>query len=119
LKVVADQTGCPTYSFDLAVAVFELLDRGAKGIWHVSNSSPATWFEFAKSILTEFDVPAEVTPISTADWVAIRPKQAKRPAYSVLDTSAYATLTGAKLRDWRDALKDYRTELEKAHSASA
>lgn len=119
LKVVADQIGCPTYSLDLAVAVIELLDRGAKGIWHVSNSCPSNWYEFAKSILTEFDVPAEVTPISTADWVAMRPRQAKRPAYSVLDTSAYASLTGREMRNWRDALRDYRTEVEKAHSASA
>ena len=113
LKVVDDQVGCPTYSVDLAAATLELLDHGAKGIWHVTNSFPTSWFEFAKTVLTEFAVSAEVTPISTSEWVAMRPKQAKRPKYSVLDVDAYAALTGHKLRDWRDALQDYRTECEK------
>jgi dTDP-4-dehydrorhamnose reductase len=113
LKVVDDQIGCPTYSLDLAVATFALLDRGANGIWHVTNSFPTSWFEFAKAILSEFAVSAEVTPISTSEWVAMRPKQAKRPKFSVLELDAYAALTGEKLRDWRAALHDYRTECEK------
>ena len=113
LKVVNDQIGCPTYSVDLAIAVLKLLDRGAKGIWHVTNSSPTSWYEFAKAVLSEFSIPAEVTPISTDQWIAMRPKQARRPRYSVLDLDAYQQLTGEKLRHWRDALHDYRTELEK------
>ncbi|MDB5320926.1 MAG: dTDP-4-dehydrorhamnose reductase [Phycisphaerales bacterium] len=113
LKVVDDQIGCPTYSVDLAAATLELLDRGAKGIWHVTNSFPTSWFEFAKAVLTEFAISAEVTPISTSEWVAMRPKQARRPKFSVLDLDPYAALTGKKLRGWRDALRDYRTECEK------
>jgi dTDP-4-dehydrorhamnose reductase len=113
LKVVDDQIGCPTYSLDLAVATFALLDRGANGIWHVTNSFPTSWFEFAKAILSEFAVSAEVTPISTSQWITMRPKQAKRPKFSVLDLDAYAAFTGEKLRDWRAALHDYRTECEK------
>lgn len=114
LKVVDDQHGCPTYAVDLALAVFELVDRGAQGMWHVTNASPTTWYEFAKETLAQFNVPAEVTPITTAQWVAMRPKQAKRPLYSVLDLEPYARLTGAPLRDWHDALRDYRTEFQKS-----
>jgi len=113
LKVVDDQVGCPTYAPDLAKAVLDLLDHGATGIWHLTNSSPTSWYEFAKAIVSEFKIEAEVTPISTAQWVAIRPKQAKRPRYSVLDISPYAALTGREMRNWRDALRDYRTEVEK------
>ncbi len=112
LAVVDDQAGCPTYAVDLAEAVLELLDRGAKGIWHVTNSSQTTWYEFARAIVTEFNIPAEVKPISTAQWVALRPKQAKRPFYSVLDLSPLESLLGKKMRDWRDALRDYRTLTE-------
>ena len=112
LKVVDDQVGCPTYAPDLAVAVLNLLDCGANGIWHVTNSAPTSWYHFAEAIVTEFDIPAEVTPISTAQWVAMRPKQAKRPTYSVLDVSPYSRLTGHEMRNWRDALRDYRTEVE-------
>jgi len=112
LAVVNDQHGCPTYAVDLAVAVFDLLDRGAKGIWHITNSSPTTWYDFAKAILTEFNVTAEVKPITTAQWRAMRPKQANRPPYSVLDLSPFITIAGRNMRDWRDALKDYRTDSE-------
>jgi dTDP-4-dehydrorhamnose reductase len=110
--VVNDQVGCPTYAVDLATGVLKMIDRGASGVWHLTNDGPTNWYEFAQAIVTEFNVPAEVTPISTAEWVAMRPKQAKRPAYSVLDCSAYASLTGSRMRNWYDALKDYRTECE-------
>lgn len=113
LRVVDDQIGCPTYAPDLAAAVLELLDRGAKDMWHITNSSPTNWYEFACAILRQFSIPAEVAPISTAQWVTLRPRQAKRPAYSVLDLSAFEALTGRKMRDWHDALRDYRTECEK------
>ena len=112
LKIVNDQIGCPTYAVDLAQAVVRLLDHGASGTWHLTNSSPTNWYEFATAILSEFMISAEVKPISTVDWVAMRPRQAHRPAYSVLDTSLYTQLTGLKMRDWRDALRDYRNDLE-------
>jgi dTDP-4-dehydrorhamnose reductase len=113
LKVVNDQRGCPTYAADLAAATLELIDRRASGIWHVTNATPTTWFDFAKAILTQFEIAAEVTPISTAKWVEMRPKQAIRPAYSVLDTSAFGALTGRQMRPWPDALRDYRNQWEK------
>ena len=113
LRVVDDQIGCPTYSFDLAVAVLKLLDRGAQGIWHLTNSSETNWFEFAQAILKEFAVSVEIEAISTAEWIKARPKQAKRPRYSVLDIDAYRVLTGENMRPWYEALRDYRTECEK------
>jgi dTDP-4-dehydrorhamnose reductase len=113
LKVVDDQVGCPTYAPDLAKAVLDLLDHDANGIWHLTNSSPTSWYQFAKAIMSEFQIGTEVTPISTAQWVAIRPKQARRPRYSVLDITPYTALSGQEMRNWRDALRDYRTEVEK------
>ena len=115
LKVVDDQTGCPTYAADLAAAVLELVDRNASGMWHLTNGTPTTWFEFSKAILKQFEIAAEVTPISTRQWMEIRPKQAIRPSYSVLDTEGYSALTGKEMRPWRDALRDYRTACEKLH----
>jgi dTDP-4-dehydrorhamnose reductase len=113
LKVVNDQIGCPTYAVDLAAAVLDLLDRGAEGVWHVTNSSPTCWYDFARSIVEEFAIRAEVVPISTAQWVAMRPRQARRPPYSVLDLEPFNALIGKQMRKWRDALRDYRTEVEK------
>jgi dTDP-4-dehydrorhamnose reductase len=111
LKVVNDQTGCPTYAVDLAAAVLEMIDRNATGIWHVTNSTPTTWYKFARAILKQFEIAAEVTPISTAQWMEIKPKQAIRPSYSVLETGAYSALTGKQMRPWLDALRDYRNEV--------
>ena len=107
LKVVAEQIGSPTYTVDLAEATLALLDRGLTGIWHVTNSGQTSWYEFARAALEEFAVPATVAPISTADWLKLRPKQAIRPAYSVLDVEPFARATGIPMRPWREALREF------------
>ncbi len=113
LKVISDQFGCPTYTFDLARATLHLLDAGARGIFHLSNSGQTNWFEFAQTIMQEFGVtPASLAPITTADWKAIKPDSANRPAYSVLDTSDYTNATGHTMPDWLDALRRYKGQIE-------
>ena len=107
LKVVDDQVGSPTYTEDLAAATLELIDLQKNGIWHLSNSGQTSWYEFARAALEEFGVKAEVAPTTTAQWLAIRPKQARRPAYSVLDVSPFEKATGHPMRPWREALRDY------------
>jgi dTDP-4-dehydrorhamnose reductase len=113
LKVVSDQIGSPTYTPDLAGATLDLIDRGKTGVWHVCNSGSTSWFDFARAALDEFNVPASVAPISTADWVAQRPKQAPRPAYSVMDIGPFARAVGRPMRPWRDALRDFRLAVER------
>lgn len=100
LRVVADQAGCPTYAEDLASGLLRLLDAGAEGVVHAVNSGSTTWYGFAREIVRLLGSDAEVVPISTAEM----PRPAKRPAYSVLDTSRLATLIGAPLPPWQDAL---------------
>ncbi|HSZ55017.1 MAG TPA: dTDP-4-dehydrorhamnose reductase [Tepidisphaeraceae bacterium] len=116
LKVVSDQVGSPTYTQDLAEATFDLLDRNRTGIWHLTNSGQTSWHEFAKSALEEFGVKASVTPITTADWAAIRPKQAHRPSYSVLEVEAFARAVNRPMRPWRQGLRDFRKAVEQAGS---
>jgi len=82
LRVVADQHGCPTYAGDLAQALLELAAAPA-GIYHYCNDGATTWHAFAEAI-----VGRAVTPITTADY----PTPAKRPAYSVLDTTKVRAL---------------------------
>lgn len=113
LKVVSDQVGSPTYTPDLAQATLDLLERGKTGIWHVCNFGQTSWFDFARAALEEFSVPASVAPISTIDWVAMRPKQAHRPAYSVMDLEPFARATGRPMRPWRDALRDFRLAVDR------
>jgi dTDP-4-dehydrorhamnose reductase len=112
LKVVDDQIGSPTYTPDLAEAMLDLLDRGMTGIWHVCNSGNTSWFDFARAALDEFNVPAIIAPIRTADWIALRPRQAHRPAYSVMDVEPFARAVGRPMRPWREGLRDFRAAVE-------
>lgn len=113
LTVVDDQVGSPTFTHDLAEATLDLIDRGATGIYHATNSGQTTWFEFAKAIFEEFGIAnVDLKPISSAKWKALRPDSAIRPAYSVLDCGATENLIGRPMPDWRDALHRYRLAIE-------
>lgn len=111
LKVVNDQIGCPTYTVDLAQATLDLLDRGLTGLWHLTNSGSTNWFDFARAALEEFQVNTSLAPLTTAQWLTMKPKQATRPAFSVLDIEPFAKATGRPMRPWRDALRDFREQV--------
>jgi dTDP-4-dehydrorhamnose reductase len=106
LRVVNDQIGSPTYVADLAEATLKLLDHKSTGIWHLVNAGAASWFDFAAAILKAFDLTTNLSSVTTAEWTAMRPGQAIRPANSVLDISEYETVIGP-MRRWQDALADY------------
>jgi dTDP-4-dehydrorhamnose reductase len=108
LKVVDDQIGSPTFAFDLAEATLNLIDANATGIYHVVNSGHTNWHDFTSAILDEFNVKAELSRTTSAQWKELRPTSAIRPAYSVLDTSEYAKITGKTMRPWQEALHAYR-----------
>jgi dTDP-4-dehydrorhamnose reductase len=112
LRVVCDQVGCPTFTYDLADATMELLDRGAAGVWHLSNGGQTNWCDFARAVLAEFGVDKPVEPIDSAEWAKIKPGAAVRPAYSVFDVAPYERLVGKKMPEWRDALRRYREAVE-------
>jgi dTDP-4-dehydrorhamnose reductase len=109
LRIVADQTGSPTYTEDLARALFTLLDMQARGIYHFSNEGACTWHEFAGAIVERMRQAGEevkvrrIVPIKTDEY----PLPAKRPAYSVLSKEKYKKTTGAEVPHWRDGLRRY------------
>jgi len=100
LLVVADQIGCPTYAEDLADGLLRLLAAGAAGVVHAVNSGSTTWCGFAREIVRLLGAEAEVVPVTTGEM----PRPARRPAYSVLDTSRLQALLGTPLPPWQDAL---------------
>ncbi|MBI3013628.1 MAG: dTDP-4-dehydrorhamnose reductase [Candidatus Tectomicrobia bacterium] len=104
LSVVTDQVGSPTFSEDLTEALWLLADSEAGGIVHVSNEGACSRYEWARKIV-EFSEknPAMVRP-STSQEV-IRP--ARRPSYSVLNSSRFKEITGRSLRPWVDAVEAY------------
>lgn len=112
LRVVNDQVGAPTYTEDLAEAMVDLTLSRAHGIFHCTNSRQTNWFEFAQATLETFDVAADLQPVTTEQYLAMRPNQARRPAYSVLDLTTLEAALGRPMRPWREALGDFRQKVE-------
>jgi dTDP-4-dehydrorhamnose reductase len=104
LTVVSDQRGRPTATTDLAEAIVSLLWAGATGIVHFANRGEVSWWEWASEIVALSGVSGvEVRPIDSATLG----RPARRPAYSVLDTTLYERLTGQPIRHYREPLADY------------
>ena len=104
LTVVNDQTGRPTATPDLAEAILALIEAGAVGVYHFANRGEVTWFDFAREIL-QLSERGDVEVAPTDSAALNRP--ARRPAYSVLDSSRYQRVTGRPIRHYRDALAEY------------
>jgi dTDP-4-dehydrorhamnose reductase len=103
LRVVADQVGSPTFCDDLALVILDLVRAGAKGVVHAVNAGVTSWHGFACEIVRQLGARVEVTAVSTAEY----PRPARRPPYSVLDTSRLEALLGRPMPPWQDALARY------------
>ncbi len=101
LSVVDDQLGRPTGAADLAEMTLDLVERGAEGIFHVTNAGQSTWYELARATVERAGLACEVRPCPTA----AAPRPAPRPSYSVLDYSATAGMIGEP-RHWSEALAE-------------
>lgn len=113
LSIVADQIGSPTWSYDLASAISQLVSQpdfnapNSMGIYHFTNSGVASWYDFAVAIFAEarqlgFPLKIQqVIPITTAEY----PTPAQRPAYSVLQNQKIAQKLGGYAPYWRESLQ--------------
>ncbi len=104
LNVVMDQVGTPTYAYDLAQAVFMIIDDGKldlTGTYHYSNEGVCSWYDFAKAINRGFGYLCDVRPCRTEDY----PSPVRRPAYSVLDKSLFRRTFGYEVPHWEDSLQ--------------
>lgn len=106
LKVVFDQTGTPTYAYDLAKAIVEIVEskkyEGNEGIYHYSNEGVCSWYDFTKVIAemagrTECDI----QPCHSSEF----PSKVVRPSYSVLDKSKIKAVFGLTIPYWTDSLR--------------
>ncbi|GFN32784.1 dTDP-4-dehydrorhamnose reductase [Paenibacillus xylaniclasticus] len=103
VKVVHDQLGSPTYTWDLAALLLELVRTEAYGIYHASNSGTCSWYEFAVAIFEEQGMKVETTPCTTDEF----PRPAPRPAFSVMDHCSIRVNGLTPMRGWREALVEY------------
>ena len=106
LKVVFDQVGTPTYAYDLAKAIFDIVDNrkyeGNTGIYHFSNEGVCSWYDFTK-LIAELagNTDCDIQPCHSNEF----PSPVKRPAYSVLDKTKVKETFGIKIPYWIDSLK--------------
>ena len=102
LKVVFDQTGTPTYAWDLATAIVTALKKPVEGIYHYSNEGVCSWYDFTKMI-AEYagNTGCDIQPCHSDEF----PSSVKRPAYSVLDKSKVKETFGISIPYWTESLK--------------
>lgn len=106
LKVVFDQVGTPTYAYDLAKTIFDIIENrnfsGRTGIYHYSNEGVCSWFDFTKMI-AEYagNISCDIQPCHSEEF----PSPVKRPAYSVLDKTKVKETFGIKVPYWTDSLR--------------
>jgi dTDP-4-dehydrorhamnose reductase len=107
LRVVADQTGCPTYTPFLARGLWDLSARKVSGVFHYCNREATSWHGLASEIVASLRPELRVEPVSTAEF----PRPAARPAYSVLDVSRFQETVGRIVEPWRRGLDEYLEHL--------
>ena len=103
LNVVDDQIGSPTYTYDLAVLMVDMIETEKYGRYHATNEGLCTWYEFACEIFRQAGRSVKVNPVSSDEF----PAKAKRPHNSRMDKSKLAENGFTPLPTWQDALKRY------------
>jgi dTDP-4-dehydrorhamnose reductase len=98
LKIVDDQIGTPTLTYDLSDFIMYLINRefNSYGLYHFSNKGEASWFDFAQAIVHSNQLDNKVVPIKTKDLLM----KAKRPHYSVLDKNKIKTFFDFSPAEW-------------------
>lgn len=109
LRVVSDQVGTPTYTFDLARLLVDMAETEKYGYYHATNEGGyISWYDFACEIFKEAKYDVKIQPVTTEEYGL---SKAKRPFNSRLDKSKLAENGFTPLPTWQDALKRYLTRL--------
>lgn len=113
LKVVFDQVGSPTYAYDLALAIFDIVENRKyvdnDGIYHYSNEGVCSWFDFTKMIAEYADhTGCDIQPCHSDEF----PSKVIRPSYSVLDKTKIKKTFGVAVPYWTDSLRVCMTNLK-------
>ena len=108
LDIVSDQIGTPTYAYDLANLILQIVgsesfleNEKPTSIFHYSNEGKSSWYEFAKEVISIAGINCHLNPINTEDY----PLPAKRPKYSILSKKKISQEYALNIDHWKDALK--------------
>jgi len=104
IKVVNDQIGSPTYAYDLAKVIVEIImyHKTESGLFHYSNEGEISWFEFARSIRELYKLDCEIIGVSSKEFKTL----AKRPKYSLLNKSKIKTTFNLEIPNYKQSLEN-------------
>jgi len=108
LSVVADQIGSPTYTFDLARLLVDMIETEKYGRYHATNEGLCSWYDFACEIFKQAGMNVTVEPVTSDQF----PVKAKRPMNSRISKDKLTENGFQPLPSWQDALRRYLTEIE-------
>ena len=109
LRVVNDQIGTPTYTYDLAKLLVDMIETDKYGYYHATNEGGyISWYDFACEIFRQAGYSTNVNPVTTEEYGI---SKAKRPFNSRLDKTKLVENGFTPLPDWQDALKRYLDEI--------
>ena len=108
LTVVADQIGSPTYTYDLARLLVDMIETDKYGRYHATNEGLCSWYEFACEIFKQAGMNVTVSPVTSDQY----PAKAKRPMNSRMDKSKLDEMGFERLPSWQDALGRYLKEIQ-------
>ena len=111
VRVVDDQIGTPTYTYDLARLLVDMIESEKYGYYHATNEGGyISWYDFTKEIYRQAGMDTEVLPVTTEEYGL---SKAARPFNSRLDKKKLTDNGFVPLPDWKDALQRYLQELKK------
>lgn len=111
VRVVNDQIGTPTYTYDLARLLVDMIETEKYGYYHATNEGGyISWYDFCREIYRQAGLKTEVIPVTTAEYGL---NKAARPFNSRLDKSKLVESGFKPLPDWRDAFARYLAETAK------
>ena len=109
VRVVNDQIGTPTYTYDLSRLLVDMIETEKYGYYHATNEGGyISWYDFCEEIYAQAKVDTKVIPVTTFEYGL---SKAKRPFNSRLDKSKLSENGFERLPDWKDALKRYLKEI--------
>lgn len=103
ITVVDDQVGSPTYTYDLARLLVDMIETEKYGRYHATNEGLCTWYEFAKEIFRQAGVDVKVVPVTSEQFQA----KARRPHNSRMNKDKLEAMGFQRLPSWQDALSRY------------
>lgn len=111
ITVVADQYGAPTYTYDAAALMCDIVESHKYGVYHASNEGDITWCDFAAEIFKQAGRDTKAVPVTTEEYQKLVPTAAPRPKNSRMSKKSLDDAGFKRLPGYKDALARYLKEL--------